>query len=61
MKGSADVPKANKAIAVVCSIGIILNVVSGNFDMMTNSLLFLGLMLLVPFEANLEKPEKDAD
>lgn len=62
MKLRKDIPRVNYVIALICSIGILFNLLSGNFDMMTNSMLFLGLLLITPTgEEEEEQTQKTED
>ena len=62
MKPKNDIPKANYVIALICAVGILVNVFSGNFDMMTNSSLFLGLLLIIQTETGEDcQTEKKSD
>jgi len=61
MKLRNDIPRVNYAIALICVIGILFNLISGNFDMMTNSMLFLGLLLIIPTGEEDKKPTQKAE
>ena len=60
MKVRNDIPRVNYVIALICAIGILVNLFSGHFDMMTNSMLFLGLLLITPAGEEKEKPTQKA-
>lgn len=59
MKRHPKIPRVNYVIAGICSLGIILNLVTLNFDMMTNSMLLLGLLLVTVEDETSECKEQE--
>ena len=59
MKKHSKIPRVNYVIAGVCALGILINLVTLNFDMMTNSMLFLGLLLVTVEDENSECKEQE--